>query len=209
MSLLEIIFSIIALLIAVTVHEFSHAWLADYFGDPTPRSQGRVTLNPIAHLDLIGTFFLFFYKFGWGKPVQINPRFFRHPIQESALVSFAGPFSNFVFALVLAGIVHLTKDNISYYIEAFLLILIVVNLGLGVFNLIPLPPLDGSKVLGLFIPKRFQLAYENFLEKGVFYTAILLLFDFIVLPGIIGHSLMGEFIHNAVNALTAALFLQQ
>lgn len=207
MDFSEIIFMLVALLIAITVHEFSHAWLADQFGDPTPRLAGRVTLNPLAHLDLIGTFFLIFFKFGWGKPVPVNSRFFRHPHQESALVSLAGPFANFFVALLIAGFFYLFRNAMPYPLFVFLMTVFDLNLVLGIFNLVPLPPLDGSKVLGLFVPKRFEHVYERFLNYGMIYTMLFLLFDFIVMPDLIGYSLVSRGIGFIFAAAKGAIFL--
>ncbi len=176
-SLLSLVLTVPAVLIAITFHEFAHAFAADKLGDDTPRRQGRLNLNPLSHLDPIGSVLLFFAGFGWGKPVEINPRNFDRKISISAgeaIVSFAGPLMNFILAIVftiIAGIVLLaTNCYISFspfggmsiiganqaIVIAMQVIVqcITINLGLGIFNLIPLPPLDGSKILRNILPYR-------------------------------------------------------
>src|SRR5258708_1419548 len=102
----ELILSLVALVIAITVHEFAHAFAAEHLGDPTPRLMGRLTLNPLAHLDPVGTILMILVRFGWGKPVQFDPFNLRHPRRDSAIISLAGPFSNFVTATICAVIIH-------------------------------------------------------------------------------------------------------
>ena len=173
-SLLGLVLSLPAVLIAITFHEFAHAYAADKLGDDTPRRQGRLTLNPLAHLDPVGSVMLVFAGFGWGKPVEINPRNFdrtRSMSASEAIVSFAGPLMNFVLAIIFSvflGIVLIVTNtyvtittyglgivganNVTVVILELLMACISINLGLGIFNLIPLPPLDGSKILRNFLP---------------------------------------------------------
>ena len=162
-ALLSFVLSIPGILIAITFHEFAHAFAADKLGDDTPRRQGRLNLNPFTHLDLFGTIMLVFAGFGWGKPVEINPRNFNRDISLSkaeAIVAVAGPVMNFILAIVFEliacavikfapGFYATTAGMITYSI---LTSIVTINLGLGIFNLIPLPPLDGSKVLNAFLP---------------------------------------------------------
>lgn len=140
---------LVALLIALTIHEFSHAWTANFFGDPTAKMHGRLTLNPIAHLDPLGTLFLLLAGFGWGKPVPIDPRNFHNPKLDNLTVSLAGPISNFLLALFL-GLIY-RFFNLPVFLEQLVTLLIFFNLVLMIFNLLPIPPLDGSKILGLFM----------------------------------------------------------
>ena len=139
-----------ALVMAVTVHEFAHAFVADRLGDPTPKTAGRVTLNPLAHLDPIGSLMLLIAGFGWGKPVPIQPRFFSRPALDELLVALAGPASNLIQA-VIAGV--LARQLIVYgeLIPALLELVVQVNILLMLFNLLPVPPLDGSKFLQIVI----------------------------------------------------------
>ena len=161
---LSLLLTLPAVIIAITFHEYAHALAADKLGDDTPRMQGRLNLNPINHLDPVGFVLLMFAGFGWGKPVQINQRNFNRNVDMSkgeAVVSLAGPLMNFILAIVSAIILAAvymfsstaflssTAGNIIYIL---LQELVVINIGLGVFNLIPLPPLDGSKIFINFLP---------------------------------------------------------
>ena len=166
------IFFIGALLIAISVHEFMHAWTANYLGDPTAKYARRVTLNPIAHLDPIGTLMIFLVGFGWGKPVPINPNNFQNPRLGSALTSLAGPMSNLLMAIALALLLKIPIVNGTLFAQ-FLLITIQLNLVLMLFNLIPIPPLDGSKVLALVFP---ELENPKLQIYGIFILLALLFF---------------------------------
>jgi Zn-dependent protease len=153
-----------AILIAITFHEFAHAFAADKLGDSTPRNQGRLTLNPLKHIDPIGFALLIVAGFGWGKPVQVNARYFNRKIsmtKAEAIVAFAGPLMNFLLAIISTIIMAcLLKFDILvnlptrtiWLILVFVMELILINIGLGLFNLIPLPPLDGFKILNHFLP---------------------------------------------------------
>lgn len=148
---LDLVYFAGALLLAITVHEFSHAWVANYLGDPTAKRAGRVTLNPLAHLDPLGTIMLLLVRFGWGKPVPINPNNFKNPRLGSALTALAGPISNFLLANLLALVYRLASLN-GTAAGTFIVLAIYLNLVLMVFNLLPVPPLDGSKFFALFFP---------------------------------------------------------
>ena len=164
-SILSLVSSIPALLIAITFHEFAHAFAADKLGDDTPRSQGRLTLNPLAHLDPIGLVLLLFCRFGWGRPVEINPRNFVRTMpmkRGSAIVAAAGPVMNFLLAIAFTIITKvLTNFSINIYVLEALVLCIIYNISLGVFNLIPLPPLDGSKILVTFLPDKARVWYQS------------------------------------------------
>ncbi len=154
-----------AIVIAITVHEFSHAWMANRLGDPTARLEGRLTLNPMAHLDPIGTLCLFIAYFGWGRPVPVDSSYFKHPLRDDMLVSFCGPLSNFFTAFLMAVILKLSlKYHLltfgSYFYEVLRLGLFI-NLSLCFFNLLPLYPLDGSHILRGLLPKGMIPAYEQ------------------------------------------------
>ena len=183
-ALLTLLLSIPGVLIAITFHEYAHAFAADRLGDDTPRRQGRLSLNPFSHLDPIGSLMLIFAGFGWGKPVEINPRNFNRTMsmeKAQALVSFAGPLMNFILTIVFTiiycamykfayGFIHTQIGNIIYIMVQ---LAAQINLGLGIFNLIPLPPLDGSKILGIFLPYNAKVWFEN--NMNMFYLVFLLL----------------------------------
>lgn len=158
---------IIALLVALSVHEWAHAWVADLLGDHTARDMGRLTVNPIAHLDLMGTIMFFVIGFGWGKPVPVDPRNFRHPLRDSALVAIAGPISNIVlafgalFGLAAVAALDLEPTPIAKVLVQVLHSSVGLNLGLMAFNLLPIPPLDGSRVATALLPWRLRLRYEE------------------------------------------------
>lgn len=164
MDWLSLLLTLPAVIIAITFHEFAHAWMADKLGDTTPRYQGRLTLNPLAHLDPIGSILLIFAHVGWGKPVQINPNNFTSNKSRSAceaLVSLAGPAMNFIIAIILTLVSMLLSalapqtflySYAGNLIGILIYMTITVNIGLGVFNLIPLPPLDGEKIFRHILP---------------------------------------------------------
>ena len=174
------LFWFIALIISLTVHEFAHALTADRLGDPTPRSFGRLSLNPLRHLDPLGTIMLLIARFGWGRPVPIDPYNFRSPRRDELLVALSGPASNFLLAI-------LTSFFSSY--SPILYILVVVNLSLAIFNLLPLPPLDGSKILLNLLPPEQSSSWATaFDQYGPFLLAALLFSNFInlIISPIIG-----------------------
>ncbi|GLG88652.1 peptidase [Sellimonas catena] len=147
------------LLIAITAHEYAHGWMSERLGDPTPRADGRMSLNPLKHLDLVGTLCLLFFHMGWAKPVRINTRYYRDRRKGIILVSLAGPVMNFILAFIsvlLSGLLLRFGNANSELIQVLYLLCYysaVMNTGLGVFNLIPFPPLDGSNVLEQLIPR--------------------------------------------------------
>lgn len=204
---MEILYLIIALLIAITIHEFSHAWAADRLGDPTPRMAGRLTLNPLKHLDLLGTIMLFLVHFGWGKPVPINPRYFRKPLSYSALTALAGPLSNFLLAILLSIIFKYIWQFLPQEILQLFIWIIEINLVLGVFNLLPLPPLDGSKILGLFVPAKWSGVYMRFLATGPIYLVIIVAVDYFLLERWFGFSIFGYLIGTVLKLFSAIILL--
>lgn len=173
-------FSIFAVVLAMSFHEFSHALAAKWMGDRTAKEQGRLSLNPFAHLDPMGLLFLLLFGIGYAKPVNVNPRHFKNPRLGMLLTAAAGPLSNLILAFVLnAYIGTLLADfqNPSAFSQNLLILLKITrwyNIVLAVFNLIPLPPLDGSKILGELLPLKMRLSYYN-LERYRFYIWIALL----------------------------------
>jgi len=164
-----------ALILAITVHEYAHAYAADRFGDHTARDAGRLTMNPLAHLDPVGTIFLLLVGFGWGKPVPINDSNLKNPKLDEIIISLAGPFSNLLLATLIG--LFLRFVPLSAEFTNFFVIIIIINLVLMTFNLLPIPPLDGSHILKIFISGE---AYESFQRIGIF-----LLFAFIILTNYI------------------------
>lgn len=166
----DMIFRIPALLIALTVHEYAHARAAVTLGDPTPRFMGRLTLNPVSHLDPIGLLMLWLFKFGWAKPVPINPGNFKDYRQGMLLVSLAGPVSNMLLALLTAFVIAiLAKLQLLNGVWVKILWMTYsYNIILAIFNLIPIPPLDGSKVLASILPGRQGQIVEQMEPYGPF-----------------------------------------
>lgn len=160
-DLTTLIATVPALLIAFAFHEYAHALAADRLGDPTPRSQGRLTLNPLVHLDLMGTLMVLLFHFGWAKPVQTNPRYYKmNPVRGHMLVALAGPVMNFFVALVatiLYGLLIIWLGDSSWYpvFSPLMSTIILLNIMLGIFNLLPIPPLDGFSVLAGILPSRW------------------------------------------------------
>lgn len=154
----SLILKIPALLFAVTIHEVAHGWVADRLGDPTARLQGRLTLNPLPHIDVFGAIAFVLAGFGWAKPVPVDPRNLRHPRRDMALVGAAGPISNFLVAFVSLVVLALFRRTvhlpfIAEPVGGLLLLTYQFNLALGIFNLLPLPPLDGGHFLPYFLPR--------------------------------------------------------
>ncbi len=175
---------VIAILIAVSVHEWAHGFAAFKLGDPTAKYDGRLTLNPLAHLDPVGTILFILVGFGWGKPVPVDPRYFKRPIRDNAIVALAGPLSNIILAciaFIVAMVLGLqaqalavtgaliAPDNqpiIFTFVSELLGDMIQVNLILMAFNLLPIAPLDGSKIVRIFVPHGYERQYEQYMQYG-------------------------------------------
>lgn len=191
-ELLSLLLTLPAVLIAITFHEFAHAFAADKLGDDTARRQGRLSLNPLSHIDPIGMIMLIFAGFGWGKPVEIDPRNFNRNIKmpvAEAIVAAAGPIMNFILAIIF-GVIYVSVmkfapmfifTQVGGIVIILLRVCISINIGLGIFNLIPLPPLDGSKILAAFLPYNAK----NWLEK--YYNVFYIVFVVIWVTGIAGN----------------------
>jgi Zn-dependent protease len=179
------ILTICLVLLSVSIHEFSHALAATLLGDQTPRYTGRLTLNPFAHFDVMGLFFILFTRFGWGKPVQIDPTQLKNPKRDMALISFAGPFSNIVFGFVIILMMKLADIFLSgivglYVIDA-LMPVVYITFGLAIFNLLPISPLDGEKIFIFFIPEEIQSHIETFMRTFSFIILLMILVP--IIPG--------------------------
>lgn len=196
--LIDILLSIPAVLIALSVHECAHAWMANKLGDPTAKNFGRMTINPLKHLDPIGAICLLFLGFGWARPVPVNSRNLRKPKRDMVLVSLAGPISNVIlafFGLLLMRILMLllmpmlmTSQPYSFGVSAigmtftFLSLFCSLNVGLAVFNLLPIPPLDGSHLLALILPSRIYFKYVKYERYISFVLVLLLVFNVLDVP---------------------------
>lgn len=153
--------SLPGLLVAIVIHEFSHGYTAHLLGDNTAKKSGRLSLNPLKHIDIAGFIFLLIFKFGWAKPVPINSANFKNRKRDTILVSLAGPFSNFIMAIILGFIIS-SGIVTNYILFNILVIMLWYNIMLGVFNLLPFPPLDGSKVLASLLPVKYEyMFYKN------------------------------------------------
>ncbi len=176
-NIFEILWSIPAVLIAITIHEYSHGFIAYYYGDPTPKIAGRLTLNPLAHLDPVGTLMLLLFRIGWAKPVPINYNNLKNPKKDMMKVSFAGPASNILTAFLFAALIRLNNmflQNIifNYYsmlpnlvltfLRGWVIFLqtgVLINLTLALFNLLPIPPLDGHHIILGILPSSWAQKY--------------------------------------------------
>lgn len=177
-SPLEFIIIFGGLILAIGLHEAAHCYMADYLGDPTPRSLGRLTLNPLAHLDPLGTLAILLTNFGWGKASPFDPYNLRDPKRDTAIIALAGPASNILVAVLLSILFH-SLSNLS--ILGILSFLIHLNINLAIFNLIPVPPLDGSKILGLFLSHETALRFQRN-NNILFLIPLLLVAPMIVSP---------------------------
>jgi len=172
---------IIYIVISISIHEFAHAFSADRLGDPTARAAGRLTLNPFAHIDPLGTVILPFsllllsggaFAYGWGKPTPFDPYNLKNPRRDSGIISIAGPVSNLLLAILVAIIIRF----LPYVYSVFLIPLILTNIGLAIFNLVPIGPLDGQKIIFALLPR--DLAYEFQTIMNRFGTLILIFMIF-------------------------------
>jgi len=176
-------------------------------GDPTAQRAGRLTLNPLAHLDLLGTLMLFFVGIGWGKPVPVNPRNFEHPVRDEALTAFAGPLANLLLAFVAAvPYSYLPYEGFSWLVN-FSGAVLDLSLVLFIFNMLPFPPLDGSKFIRLLIPGRLQAGYEVFMKKGMPYFIVLLVADLYLFQDLFGISFVWTAVSTVTFWLKAAILL--
>lgn len=179
---METILSILAFLMAIAVHECAHAYVADKLGDPTAKNAGRLTLNPLAHLDPIGTLMLIFVHVGWANPVPINPYNLKNPRRDQVLIALAGPFSNLLWAILAAiiGPVLITLSQgqfLQHILMIFIQVFVFSNVMLMVFNLLPFPPLDGSRLANLLLPAQWLRVYERYEQQAMIVLIILIVID--------------------------------
>lgn len=207
---LNILLTLPAVIIAITFHEFAHAFVADKLGDTTPRAQGRLTLNPLKHLDPIGFVLLMFAHVGWGKPVEINPNNFTSNKSKSAceaMVSLAGPIMNFIIAIIATIIYYALYTFAPVNTGTGILILLVylitiINIGIGIFNLIPLPPLDGEKIFKHILPYKAQA----WLDRNAYtLSMVFMLLWFFGLLGFIVNPVINV-VYNAIFNVVGLIF---
>ncbi len=196
---------VVTLIIAFTVHEFSHALVAVSFGDPTPRYDKRLTLNPLRHLDIFGSLMLLVTGFGWAKPVRINPSQLEKKSKAAMmLVSLAGPLSNVLLALIAGALLKLAPAEPWLRLPSilpswpfFLRNFILINLSLAVFNLLPLAPLDGEKVLEFFVPKAIRPIWDQIQNYGM----LILMLGLLVLPNYFNIDVVGSVLSPIIKSL--------
>ena len=167
----------VGLLLSITIHEFSHCFVTDKLGDPTPRIKGRLTLNPLAHLDPIGTLAIILTGFGWGKPAPYDPYNLKEPVRDAALIAAAGPASNLLIATLFSILVKLGIGDIN--ILSIASGLITINLSLALFNLLPVYPLDGGKIMRAILPHQASLEYEDIMERYGTMILIMMIFPWV------------------------------
>jgi Zn-dependent protease len=208
-DLTSLISRVLTLVIALTIHEFSHAFVADRLGDDTPRMHGRLTLNPLAHLDVLGSLMMIFARFGWAKPVPINPYTLQRRSPAAVMwVSLAGPMSNFLLAILAAipwrlGLVNFPTFGgsiLANFLPNFLFEFMLINLTLMLFNLIPIAPLDGDKIADYFFPASWSRALDRIRPYG----PLILLAIIFVLP-MVGVNVLGWIIGPPINTLMSLL----
>ncbi|MBE6961000.1 MAG: site-2 protease family protein [Ruminococcaceae bacterium] len=197
--LLSTLQRLLAVVLCLTVHETAHGFAAYLLGDRTAKQEGRLSLNPLRHVDLVGLALLFTAGFGWAKPVPVDPRHFRNPKRGMAVTALAGPASNFLLAILLLLIckaIYIYNDPGSFLITVFYTLLYAVQLsiGLGLFNLLPIPPLDGSKILAAFLPDRAYYTLMRYERYGMILLLVLSLAN-----------VTGDFISDGISSVYTAL----
>ena len=194
-----------ALLIALTFHELAHGWVAWRLGDPTAKDRGRLTLNPVAHIDPIGLLALWLVGFGWAKPVPVNPMYFKGDRHRGMfLVGLAGPLTNFILAFFFLLLLFAIPGIRSVpYLSVVMVTTFQYNVFLGVFNLLPIPPLDGSKVLAYFLPQQSRYRFSQLEQYGPLILMIIIFLPFGLLERVVYP--MAEFVINSLITITAFL----
>ena len=205
--MLDFLYIIFALVLVITFHEFAHAYVAMLLGDPTAKHRGRVSLNPLAHLDPVGTVMMFLVGIGWGKPVPVNPSNFKKPVVYEAMVAVAGPLMNLLIAIIVLIPLKYFGHYINYELALLLGTIFDVSVLLFAFNMLPFPPLDGSKFLQLLIPKRWQNQYQFYLANASLYFLAFLVIDNFLFSKYFGFSILSSVIGWLVVTIKSILFL--
>ena len=190
MNISEWIVRIPVLLFAITIHEYAHGKAALSLGDTTAKDAGRLSLNPLSHIDPLGAISLFLFNFGWAKPVPVNTGYFKNPRRDIIMMALSGPIANIGVALVTGIFIRYFILPSEIYLKV-LLYMILMNTGLGLFNLLPLPPLDGSHVLENILPSSTSHRYQQFSRYAPFFLIGLLMLDHFFRVNILGRVLIG------------------
>ncbi|NLG06692.1 MAG: site-2 protease family protein [Candidatus Pacebacteria bacterium] len=188
---------LIGLLLSISLHEAAHCYVTDGLGDPTPRLKGRLTLDPRAHLDPLGTILIILTGFGWGKAAPYDPYNLKSPVRDTAIIALAGPLTNLLIAVILSV---LSRMFASDFFSLFARVLIQINLSLALFNLLPVYPLDGGKIMRAILPRESSLEYEAIMER---YGQFILLF--LILPIFNGQSAVVQLLSPIINLLSSWL----
>lgn len=200
--LIRILSSLAVIFLTMPVHEYAHALAGTKLGDPTPKYTGRLSLNPFRHIDYIGALLIILVGFGYAKPVQINPRNFDNPKTGMAMVAFAGPLANLMMALIsLFGMNFASSIGLNY-LELFFDVIATINISLAIFNLIPIPPLDGSRILNALLPDRTYYKLMQY-ERQLYFLVIIL-----IVTGVLRRPLsyLTEVVYNGLNWLAGLAF---
>lgn len=195
--------------ITMPIHEWAHGFVSSKLGDPTPRMQGRLTINPMAHIDWFGAAAILLFGIGWANPVRVNARYYKNPKWGMVLVALAGPFSNLILSLVAVVLSYaflLVNTTVTYFIAKFLYYIAYISTYLAVFNLIPIPPFDGSRILFAFLPQKYYFKIMQY-ERYIF---MLLMAVFLldnrtgIISGTIGY--LSEYVFQYITVIVALLF---
>ena len=206
--MVDLLILIPPILLAITFHEYAHGWMALKFGDPTAKMLGRLSLNPLVHLDPIGTLMLFIVHFGWAKPVPVDPRYFSDPKRQMIWLALAGPIANMILAFI-SGIliIGFSSSNLMFnsqtaFFANMLIYSLQINLALAIFNMLPIPPLDGSKILRGLLPYRYEYISNTLEQFGPW-----ILFSLILIGMMSGFSLFWLFMSPFVRFFSSLFTL--
>ena len=206
--MVDLLILIPPILLAITFHEYAHGWMALKFGDPTAKMLGRLSLNPLVHLDPIGTLMLFIVHFGWAKPVPVDPRYFSDPKRQMIWVALAGPIANMILAFISGILINgFSSSNLMFnsqtaFFANMLIYSLQINLALAIFNMLPIPPLDGSKILRGLLPYRYEYISNTLEQFGPW-----ILFSLILIGMMSGFSLFWLFMSPFVRFFSSLFTL--